>query len=284
MGALIPIEPDHLVSLITLNASEREPWAAFVGGAKWGIGHSLGMIAFCLIFLPLQSLIHMSVWEHYGNYVAGMLLVGIGIYFFVNESRYLEIADDGSWVPRQDACGCCHGHAAQHSHNHGRPTDETGSTLDPESEEAPLLKPGAKTSHPAEKSQFALLGDLKGALIGLVQGLCCPSCIAGMAFVGQMGVQHPSGLDIACFFIMFLLSLVICSGLVSSSIVVVGKFCSSRSTLSTRTVFRFACLLSVVLGVTWMLLNACGRLHVIQYTEIIEKKLNGHGAGMMDMS
>lgn len=282
MGALIPIEPDHLCSLITLNASVREPWVAFAGGAKWGIGHSIGMVAFCLIFLPLQSLIHMSVWEHYGNYVAGMLLVGIGIYFFANESEYLEITDDGSWVPKEVACGCCNGHTA---HNHGRPADEAGSTWDPESEEAPLLKSGAKTSHPAETSQFVSLGDLKGALIGLVQGLCCPSCIAGMAFVGQMGAQHPSGLDIACFFTMFLLSLIICSGLVSFGVVVVGRICSSRSTFSTKTVFRFACFLSIALGVTWMLLNACGRLHVIQYTEVIEKKLNGgQAAGMMDMS
>jgi len=295
MGALIPIEPDHLCSLIALNAGQRKAWPAFVGGAQWGLGHSVGMIVFCLIFLPLQKLITLDVWEFYGNYLAGLLLIGIGIYFLTYESKYLEIDDDGSWVPKKDACCCCHGAehesqslcAAYRSAAHGpgscgdHRNHSSHDELDPESSEnSPLLTDKAdEAGKPA--GRFSLV-DLRGALIGLLQGLLCPSCIASLAFVGQMGAQDPSGLEVMSFFAVCFLSLVVCSALISSSVVAFASQCSlCCPAISTRTVFWASCGISILLGVTWIVLNATGTLHVIEYTHPIEEKL--HGMAGLDM-
>lgn len=282
MGALIPIEPDHLCSLIALNAGERKPWRSFVGGMKWGIGHSIGMLGFCLIFLPLQKLLNLKLWEHYGNYVAGLLLVSIGIYFLANESKYLEVRDDGSWAARQDAC-CCHGpaahdHAHGHGDGHGHAHDHDGCSDSQCAECEPLLPASAKE----EKLSFQPW-DCKGAVVGLLQGLCCPSCIAGMAFVGQMGAQHPSSADIVMFFVMCFLSIVICSALVSAALVVTGNYCSNTCGMSTRTLFWAACGFSIALGTAWVVLNACGQLRVLEYTSGLQNQLHKL-AGQEDMS
>jgi len=286
MGALIPIEPDHLCSLIALNAGERRPWQAFIGGMTWGIGHSIGMLTFCVIFLPLQSLIQVGVWEHYGNYVAGILLIGIGSYFLAYETRYLELSDDGSWVPKQDACSCCHAHVQDpHTHSHHKAlghvhgpscTDDHCSSkaeLDEESEGMPLLSGEEKIDKQLMMPWAAV--DLRGAIVGMTQGLCCPSCIAGLAFVGQMGAQHPSSLDMLAFFTVCFASLVLCSGFISAGVVAFKRSCENCFSVSTRTVFRVACAFSIALGTAWIVLNASGNLHVIQYTDVLEQQLHG---------
>lgn len=306
MGALIPIEPDHLCSIIALNAGVRKAWPAFLGGLAWGVGHSIGMLTFCVIFLPLQSLIRVGLWEHYGNYIAGLLLIGIGCYFMANESKYLEVAEDGSWVPKQEACSCCqtldfhvhshahpgHAHAAGQGcssqtadHEHCEQGDCCASGLDPEAESTPLLAPEEKAGKPIEKSLLPFsVGELRGGLVGMLQGLCCPSCIAGLAFIGQMGAQHPSGLEIMSFFVICFASVVFFSAIISVAVVAFGRSCSHLFSTSTRTIFRASCIFSIALGTAWIALNACGRLHVIEYTHPIEERLHGmagHNGTMM---
>lgn len=319
MGALIPIEPDHLCSLIALNASVDRPWTAFVGGLKWGLGHSLGMLAFCVVFLPLQRLIDVAVWEHYGNYLAGALLMAIGMYFLVYESRYLEIKD-GKWVAK-DSCDCCptnttssavhyshaenaagdggcsappqlqgeapprrqrhrandvqkglcHSACCSHNQEDHRPDVEQAS--DAEAEKKPLLS--AKEVLESERfMRFEAAGDLRGALVGLVQGLCCPSCIAGLAFVGQMGAQNPNGFEIMCFFVICFLSVIFCSAFISVGVVTFQNCVGFYFSVSTRTLFRFACLMSIAFGSIWIGLTYWGKLHVIQYTDAMEMTLH----------
>lgn len=301
VGALIPIEPDHLCSLIALNAGTRKPWPAFVGGMLWGLGHSLGMLVFCVVFLPLESLVNIEVWEHYGSYVAGALLVAIGVYFMCNELRYVETADDGSSAPKLDACCACHGPAyaspqirglhpghgccatsdIPHDHEHGHCELDAQSAA--ESEKAPLLSAQEKVASPEHrKLSTRLWEDSKGALIGALQGLCCPSCIAGLAFVGQMGAQHPSSLDTACFLTMCFTSVVFCSGFISAGTVMLGGYCGSYWALSTRTLYRSACVFSIAAGTIWIVLNACGKLHVIDYTHGLEHRLQSMANGGKD--
>lgn len=292
VGALIPVEPDHLCALIALNAGTRQPWPAFCNGALWGLGHSLGMLVFCVVFLPLESLVNIEVWEYFGSYVAGALLVAIGLYFMYNESRYVETTHDGSSAPKQDACcSCVPGltNGAPHVHglhpHHGScgtsdcdmphehvPYEPDEESLD--SEKAPLLQAREKNALPENrKLSTRFWEDSKGALVGALQGLCCPSCIAGLAFVGQMGAQHPSGVDTAGFLTICFASIVFCSGFLSVATVVLGGYCGSYWSLSTRTLYRSACVFSCIAGFTWIGLNACGKLHVIDYTHSLEHRL-----------
>lgn len=275
MGALVPIEPDHLCSLIALNVGAKRSWGAFFVGVRWGLGHSAGMLLFCLIFVIMQSHIHLMRWEYYGNYVAGLLLIGIGVYFYAYESKYLRAADDGSWQVREDAC-CCHGHHADgHGHEGGHGHHGDGAHGDPEA--SPLL-PQAHAV--AEKSAFSYFGDLRGAVIGLLQGLCCPSCIAGLGFVGQLGAAHPSPFQIGLFFASVFFSIIFCSAFVSASLVMAGQHFNACK-VSTRTAYQASCIFAVFLGVAWIILNATGFLHVVQYTHAIQEKFTG-GMGAMD--
>lgn len=287
MGALIPLEPDHLCSLIALNAGVTTLHTASYVGLKWGFGHCLGMMVVCLVFLPLQSLIHVDLWEFYGNYAAGALLCIIGVYFLAFESQYLEVGEDGSWKPKQAECSCCSTSLTiatkpSRSNTSGHTCDD-GCCSDPESPESetsPLMPPEERTessltSRFVPKSLAHLsLGDLRGVLVGLFQGLCCPSCIAGLAFVGQMGAQHPGMSDITLFFLFSLLSILSCSCIVSVCVVAFGRGAAFCLSLSTRTMFRGACICSIILGSVWIALNACGKLHVIQYTHALEEDLH----------
>merc|ERR1719409_1923720 len=99
--------------------------------------------------------------------------------------------------------------------------------------------------------------------------------MAGLAFVGQMGAQRPAAFDVLCFFVICLTSVLFCSGFISCLIVILSKSCNVYFSISARSLFRGACFLSVALGITWLVLNACGSLHVIDYTQPIEEKLHG---------
>lgn len=294
MGALIPIEPDHLCSLIALNAGQTKVSSALIVGIKWGAGHSLGMLTFCLLFLPFQSMINLDVWEFYGNYVAGGLLIGIGIYFLCFESKYLELGSDGSWQPRQAACSCCyHSHPSFRSSSlDGCDHGEDGHATDPESECTPLVPHEEKRDVAPKTMGLSSLGDFwqthiisdGGALVGALQGLCCPSCIAGLAFVGQLGSQHPRTGDIMLFFSIMFISILACSGLVSSSVVAFGQSFNFCCSLSTRTMFRGACIFSIAMGTAWVILNACGMLHVIEYTHGMHDQMIAQNEDMQAMA
>lgn len=288
MGAVIPMEPDHLCSLIALHAGTRKPWPAFLGGMAWGLGHSFGMIMFCLIFLPLESLLSVQVWEYYGNYVAGALLVAIGLYFLWNELRYLETTEDGVWVPKKDGCNVCYGNAVPrglHPHHDGCSDigdcnhNDCDAALDPEAEKAPLLCAQDKIGPAAteEKSAKYSWDDFKGAFVGMLQGLCCPSCIAGLAFVGQYGAQRHSNFDTVYFMVMCFASLIISSGVIATLCVLLTGYCGAY--LSTRTIYRSSCIFSVIVGVVWIVLNALGKLQVIEYTSGLEQRLHSMAGG-----
>jgi len=257
---------------------------------QWGIGHSVGMLLFCAVFLPLQSIIDQDAWEHYGNYIAGLLLVAIGVYFLVNEKKYLEKQDDGSYLPKEDACSCCHGPslpiftqsenlcAAYGKHNHGHDHvhgESCGNECGPEAPESTPLLSNEKTSHAVEaNSPMDKWEVVRNTLIGLLQGMCCPSCMAGLAFVGQMGAQHPSKFDIASFFAIVFTSIVLSSALISVGLVLLGRGVNSQLGVSTRSLYWGACIISVVLGLAWIGLNASGHLDVLEYTHGVQMKIH----------
>jgi hypothetical protein len=278
MGAIIPFEPDHLCSLIVLNAAEKNVWHAFKGGFKWGLGHSVGALTFCAIFLPLQSLINRKLWEVYGNYLAGASLLGIGLFFLSKESQYLEQAEDGTWVPTAEACRCsgCPTTSSSSSTSASCPpctrsgkatASRTGTEC---TEENAPLAPAPLTRMQVLQSYF---GDVKKFIAGVLQGLSCPSCIAGLAFVGQVGAHHPGGLEIAVFFGLCFASVGLTSACIAAGLATLNRSLNSALSVPTKALYRTACMMSVFLGTTWIILNAQGRLRVLQYTESMEKSI-----------
>jgi len=121
-GAINVIAPDHLGTLMTLSALcvQRD---AFYIGACWGIGHSIGTILICGIFIALKAAAvkGIAAWEHYGEYFVGASMVFCALYFALNEHKYLKEQEDGTVaaVP----CSCNHFGAQTDSNPHASNID-----------------------------------------------------------------------------------------------------------------------------------------------------------------
>jgi len=70
--------PDHLAAIAPLAVRNgRRSWAL---GVRWGIGHSLGVIAVALVALWLRDLVPSDLLSNWGERLVGILLVGIGLW------------------------------------------------------------------------------------------------------------------------------------------------------------------------------------------------------------
>mmetsp|Transcript_98983 Transcript_98983/g.171531 ORF Transcript_98983/g.171531 Transcript_98983/m.171531 type:complete len:359 (+) Transcript_98983:82-1158(+) len=105
---LTVIGPDHLATLVALCASKRG-WEAFNIGTVWGIGHTVGIMAIVPILMIFQAYhgvgATQEMWEHFGNYVIGVMMVCCGMYFVIFQSKYFVKQEDGTL--NVQACTCC---------------------------------------------------------------------------------------------------------------------------------------------------------------------------------
>jgi ABC-type nickel/cobalt efflux system permease component RcnA len=70
--------PDHLAAIAPLAIRNgKRSWAI---GVRWGIGHSLGVIAVALVALWLRDLVPPELLSDWGERLVGILLVGIGLW------------------------------------------------------------------------------------------------------------------------------------------------------------------------------------------------------------
>jgi len=283
-GLIHIISPDHLGTLMTLS-SVTSPGRAFRVGAAWGLGHSFGMVFIAFVFLGLRSLVtvDMHKWEHYGNYFIGASMIAIALYFILSESSFLKEEADGSVTAK----GCaCHGspdaevpperHFAHSSRGHyGASSDEALACQ-------PCCPPGddcCKES-PAGSKLFGALADreapgpkqtwwqrawaerdLKGALLGVCQGMCCP--------LGMLGVGFLAGLDaggVVAFLIVFI-------GVATFGTAVVAVVWAALTAyglgakVSSSAVYRGSCACTLALGLAWIVANFFGILGALDYTE-----------------
>lgn len=297
---LLLIGPDHLGTLMALSTLTTG-LGSFKVGFAWGLGHSLGMILICPIFLLLREVssksFHVSVeqWEYMGDYLIGASMVLIAAYFFVFESWYLEKQADGSFKAK--GCPCCP--TADATVRDDKPSakkfcasyckpgcTDTASKHPPAADEdveqspiqedAPLL-PKAKAYESAAASASSLFASLysvrnfQGAALGLLQGLCCPMGLAGLGFMGRMSVSSSP-----LMLVLFALSFAVASGFGSGVITFGwGAITSSGggSCMSPRTMYLSSCVMTGLLGVVWIAANACGVLEHINIEEKIHHKI-----------
>jgi sulfite exporter TauE/SafE len=70
--------PDHLAAIAPLAVRHRHrSWAL---GARWGIGHSLGVALVALVALGVRELISPELLSTWGERLVGVMLVGIGLW------------------------------------------------------------------------------------------------------------------------------------------------------------------------------------------------------------
>jgi hypothetical protein len=74
--------PDHLAAIAPLAARNRS--RAWQPGARWGLGHSAGVIVVGLLSLWLRDLLPVNLLSNWGERMVGVMLFGIGIWTMRN--------------------------------------------------------------------------------------------------------------------------------------------------------------------------------------------------------
>lgn len=70
--------PDHLAAIAPL--ATRYPQRAWAPGARWGIGHSLGVAVVGVLALLTRQWLPVEDISHWGEKLVGVLLMGIGLW------------------------------------------------------------------------------------------------------------------------------------------------------------------------------------------------------------
>ncbi len=112
--------PDHLAALAPLAADQ--PRRAWLPGARWGIGHSVGVVTIGLLVLLFREALPLEWLSQWSERLVGVLLFAIGIWA-VGKAARLEIhthehEHDGGKHIHIHGHGPGHDHAACGSHRH----------------------------------------------------------------------------------------------------------------------------------------------------------------------
>lgn len=236
-GILHAVGPDHIATLVSFSTL-LTPWAAAKVGAAWGLGHCAGILGVALLVYMLGNVIPMANWEKYGDYVIGASLILVAAYFFLQESQHLVADADGNIVVA--GCGCAQPHPATgtHAHHHG-----------------------CSDSHHVEDVHDVKGRDTKGAIVGFVQGMCCPMGLVQLSYLAGRGA-----LDTVVFcFVTVLVSIL------GTALLAAGWAALTRSELlksiSPVFMYRASCGFTLLLGILWIAANYCDILHKLNYVE-----------------
>jgi len=244
--------------------------------------------------------VNVDAWEHYGNYLIGASLMACSLYFIICESYFVQEQDDGSFVP----IGCaCHGGPVpsdpvllDNSKCHKctrtvKPSGKAGEARnkaasaearDPEAKdleavpEVPETEPllgyseGAPPEAEAERQswwQRMCSGrDMKGAILGVFQGLCCPLGLLGLGFLVNL---HAAG--IAVFLVVFVFVSAFGNAVVAASWACLTSY-GTGSKIPSLTIYRVSCGFTFTIGAAWILCNMFHVLEKLDYTEGLEAR------------
>lgn len=236
--------PDHLCTIATLSACQGTE--AFGFGVRWAGGHiaGLGLVAVVLAVLGANcSSEAVQGYEHYADYGIGALLVIFGGYFIMNSGKYFDV----EWNPNFAGCAC-------HSHS-----SQADSEILHEEEHLPL-RPKAREGDAAGHEKHD--GGLRRAgstLMGFVQGVACPGGIVGMGFLHQ---YIRSFWQLLLFVSIFFVVTSLAMGCLAMAYGVLTQRYFTSATLG-RAIYCASCLLSILLGLAWIILTMtdCLDLH-----------------------
>jgi len=278
--------PDHLGTLMTLSTVMNRQ-RAFHVGALWGLGHSFGMALIAGILLSLHKLVHIDVqrWEHYGDYLIGLSMVGCALYFITHESKFLEQRSDGTYISVPCAC---HGGGSKklnvrRHRDKGGPVkgkfceafmtgkqeleegneDETMPLVDgPEQLQGSICPPVRPAVCGTEDHcSTDVERNMRSAVLGVFQGLCCPMGLVGLSFLAQLPSKGIIGFLVVFIFMSAFGTASLAAGWANLTSNGIGV------SISPQVVYRSSCVFTLVLGLTWVTANFCGFLGKLDYTE-----------------
>lgn len=259
-GFLHVVGPDHLGTVMSLSVAAT-PTRAFSVGAWWSLGHTLGMacVAGLLVLVQHMFTVDVKAWESIGDYIIGLSMMLCGVYFLAREKQYVSESADGSASLK--ACEC-HGHGAHEEHTS---QDAAAEQPGPPSKPKPIASGGGGDSQcepcgPAESEAQAQLGmrqRIWAGLLGVMQGMCCPMGLMGLVILASLPAS-----SIAEFILIFLV--VSCVG-TGTMALTWARFASSGTVVSTRSLYRASCSITILIGLAWVVAKHFGVLHVLNY-------------------
>ena len=114
--------PDHLAAIAPL--AVRKPSRSWIPGARWGLGHSVGVGIIGLLSLWLRNLIPKDLISQWGERLVGVMLIGIG-YWALRKAlrihahehehdgdRHVHLHAHSRHVPHEQPAAHLHTHAA----------------------------------------------------------------------------------------------------------------------------------------------------------------------------
>lgn len=260
--------PDHLSALAALSSGLS--WRAFSLGVQWGCGHSLGIVSVAVVFLALGHAVNLGVFHVVCNYVAGALLVVIGAWTLYHAKRELDVQTKP--VSKWSAVACQDASYTLMTADDARSGDFCWQN---------------HSEYVSGKGQ-----TLASVAVGLVHGIAGPGGVLGVLPVLAMHRTMHAIAYLGCF----CASSILCMGVFAALYGRVTQWCASRSaskstsascedddasdaiyctgastdastnanaSASALVTFRIAVvssMLSVTVGVVWIVLQACGVL------------------------
>eukprot|EP00743_Colponemidia_sp_Colp-15_P009760 GILK01010685.1.p1 GENE.GILK01010685.1~~GILK01010685.1.p1 ORF type:complete len:293 (-),score=19.49 GILK01010685.1:176-1015(-) len=249
--------PDHLSALATVSVGKR--WKAFWLGIRWGLGHSCGTLIIAMIFFTLRERFDRATLSYYGAYVVGvfMLILGFwGLYKVMRERQHETIGPTDPTPPVEEKLTLLTPERQS--------TQATQSALEIEGETE-----DSKNDMPTTHQHATWLGrfhpetwNSRGAAafaIGLVHGL---AGAGGFLWV-LPGVALPLLVLSISYLSCFFFSSTLIMGLFAA---LYGELTFQGSRISRNFSFILgvvSTMLSVIVGILWIVLNACGVLDEI---------------------
>lgn len=259
MGCLYTVAPDHIGTLMALTAGVSSLSRAFMLGCCWGVGHSLSMVLVFIVCVGLHFTVNTQAWENIGNYFAGVIMICVGLYFLMFEASYLERKEDGSFAATPCSCSS---HARDDDgslESHGALADEHGPIAGVCAETAPLLW--------KQDSSVPSYGrEVRGFILGIMQGMCCPSCLLGISFASRITTDTYGAAVVGAFITAFVLASALGTGAFAVAWTMLTTQ-GARSFLSPRLVYRGSCGVTIVVGICWIVANFAGVMRFLDFAD-----------------
>lgn len=167
------------------------------------------------------------------------------------------------------------GHFSSSGHGHGHEDltcSECSSDIDGEDLESPEQEPLVPKVQAcpsagkglAEKSVGADTAlNIRGAVLGMLQGMCCPGCMLGIGFASEAG---PGTWSTLAMCVTFVATTSLLTGFVSVSVAYVGsQGTTGKATVSRQLLYRCSCVLTIFLGCLWIVLNNFNLLWIMEF-------------------
>ena len=261
--------PDHLSALATLSVGSS--CKAFSLGIRWGLGHSTGLVVIAVVFLSLDGEMDIDKIGEYCDWIVGLFMIVLGIYGLYNAKAITtEILEEQESLQRAiDEAGL--GEESEKEKGEINLGEEGGeneyfNANGREIELANLLEEHHNHSHNHCNDQETCCWgrvDMRDPMtqrvvafsIGIIHGIAGPGGVLGVLPAVQMHSWSKSMLYLG----FFCLTSTLCMGAFAAGYGDITR----RMGNNEKTLYRlaiFSASLSIIVGIIWIVLLACGKL------------------------